>query len=528
MGSIEKTQRGFRFTLEGSSAFLLDAEAHTDKVSEPHLIAFSDQRFVVHASERASFIRGVLMLWSQAKKATLLPSSEGMFDSEEGGPLDRGSVDLGEGCAFEFDAETQLAELVTSGSTGKPAIFPKTARQILGEALVLSELLSLSSEDVILATTASHHLYGLLFGVLAPLSVGAKIVASPGNEPGVFHPEKIADLVRRYQVTRLVSVPAHLRALLEAPIKLPSVTTIVSSASPLQSEIARALEEKFGVHVIDVLGSTETGGVATRRPAASEHWIPIPGVEVSLSDDDHLMISSPFLENPHIPERSDERARLHPDGSFEYLGRIDGIVKVGGKRVSLREVELAVERLAGVKDCVCISRPTPGLRGEELLLLVATDSLEKKDIVAALRKELTPIAVPRKVRLLPSLPRDERGKLKRDEVLAVFERPDHAPKLVEVESTLPSDWVRFSGHFDEDPILPALSQLSDIVLPEIRKAFGGGALASLRRVKWTRPLRPGATLRLRLEKKPSSVFFELREGSILACSGTITLYPQEP
>src|SRR5690606_7722367 len=132
------------------------------------------------------------------------------------------------------------------------------ARQLLGEALVLRDLLQLGPTDVVLSSTAPHHLYGLLFSVFAPWAAGARVVTHPDNEPEAFHPEKIAKLVTGLGVTRLITVPAHLRALVAARVELPSVTTIVSSAAPLDAEDATRAAEMFGAQVLDVLGSTET------------------------------------------------------------------------------------------------------------------------------------------------------------------------------------------------------------------------------------------------------------------------------
>jgi hypothetical protein len=161
-----------------------------------------------------------------------------------------------------------------------------------------------------------------------------------------------------------------------------------------------------------------------------------------------------------------------------------------------------------------------------VLLVVATATLDKEGIRAALRGKLDATFLPRKIRIVTTLPRDERGKLQRSELLSLFETKAQVPGPSETQLHIPEDFPRFSGHFQGDPLLPALSQLADIILPAIRSAYGGGSLASLRRVKWTRPVRPGADLSLRLEEKTSGIHFELRQGPALACSGTVNLHPE--
>lgn len=529
------------------------AEAHKSLLSAPKSAALPllpGSRVLFAAKTRADLVRGLLVAWEKGALPILASDGRAPVESEAPGhPPEEPPTSPDEYVASQelrFHPTDPLAELSTSGSTGAPRLFAKNARQLFGEAFALKEILPLSSEDVVLATTASHHLYGLLFGVLAPWAAGAAIIASPENEPGRFHPEKIATLAKAHGATHLISVPAHLRALLQANVTLPTVHTIVSSAAPLAAEDALRLEEKFGARVIDVLGSTETGGLATRRAASPAIWTPLPGVRVQLDDESRLLLSSPFLSDPHIEERSEERALIHADGTFEYLGRADMVVKVGGKRIDLREIEVLVDALPGVTDVACLSKKVSQLRGEEILLVVATKSWNKEGLRAALLEKCDRAFLPRKIRILERLPRDERGKLKRDELLRLFEGAENEPPAndhvqnkptqnepaqnkparVERNVTVPADFRRFSGHFEGDPLLPALSQLSDIILPEMRRAFGGGSLASLRRVKWTQAIRPGAELSLHLEKKSQGITFQIFLGETLACSGTAVLHPE--
>jgi 3-hydroxymyristoyl/3-hydroxydecanoyl-(acyl carrier protein) dehydratase len=106
---------------------------------------------------------------------------------------------------------------------------------------------------------------------------------------------------------------------------------------------------------------------------------------------------------------------------------------------------------------------------------------------------------------------------------------------VVVHLQVAEDSRRFEGHFRQDPLLPALSQLADFILPTARAHFGGGALRELSRVKWTQPLRPGTRFDLHLEEKGrgpegTKLRFEIRvdsEGeSKIACSGNLTLGPE--
>lgn len=494
-------------------------------------------------SERSTFIAALLSCWAQNRCAFLVPSRE-LFERLDqrlvpislDSPIANGKTEIPR---VKLLAEQHIATLLTSGSTGLPQRFEKNARQLFGEALLQAELLSLDANACVLSTTAAHHVYGLLFSLLAPWAAGAKIVVDPKNEPDAFHPSGIAELVARHGVTHLVTVPAHLRALLEAPIELSPVKRVVCSAAALDPEVARRVEERFQVEVIDIMGSTETGGIATRRPRLTTRWQPLPGVRVSLGHDELLEVRSPFLETPDQAYVSGDRAMLHEDGTFSHLGRADGVVKIAGKRSSHQEIETIAKQVPGVRDAFCSSRPTTVLRGHELLLAVEADDLDKTTLRRALRARLDAVFVPRKIRIVPELPRTDRGKLAREDILALFSpqraaatAPSEASSSAIERVVVPVDSKRFEGHFRTDPILPALAQLTDIILPNARKHFGGGALEELSRVKWTEPLRPGSQVDLYLEQRGQTsegrrIRFELRTGpegnSKLACSGMLSL-----
>jgi 3-hydroxymyristoyl/3-hydroxydecanoyl-(acyl carrier protein) dehydratase len=244
-------------------------------------------------------------------------------------------------------------------------------------------------------------------------------------------------------------------------------------------------------------------------------------VKVKLVDD-QLVIASPFLEDPDSATATGERARINPDGTFEHLGREDGIVKVGGKRISLQEIDRLVCSLDNVTDAMALSRKVDTLRGQEILLAIAGGGLTKDAIKRHLRGHIEPVFLPRKIRIVGSLPRDERGKLSRALVMNLFDDPQGGGR-VSIHLTVDKESPRFSGHFPGDPLLPALAQLNDIILPQIRKRYSRGALQQLRRVKWTKPLRPGAKITLHLTPKNSGVFFEIVEGDDTCCSGTALL-----
>src|SRR5690606_38152381 len=137
--------------------------------------------------------------------------------------------------------------------------------------------------------------------------------------------------------------------------------------------------------------------------------------------------------------------------------------------LSLKEIEHFTRKLPAVSDCVALSRPAQSLRGQEILLVVESQDadsqgVEKEAIRKALRQHLERDFVPRKSRIVTRLPRDDRGKLKRDDLLQLFEQDTDLQKTPMNESAPPvvfesviqlvEDSPRFSGHFEGDPLYP--------------------------------------------------------------------------
>lgn len=404
--------------------------------------------------------------------------------------------------------EHPLVCMVTSGSTGVPVVHRKLARQLLGEAQVLARAFDLTSGSVVLSTVSAGHLYGALFGLLAPLQGGASVVVDADSEPQVFHPERVAELGQSLGATHLVTLPAHVTTLVSAVARF-EIPAVISSAARLEPELARALEARGAGQVIDVLGSTETGGIATRRPSVSDAWAPLPGVELRFTDDERLAVRAPWSAAPAEFEMLPERAVERSPGTFCYLGRDDGIVKVGGRRVALAELERAALSIPGVTDAVAVAVPTRDARENLLALVVAGAALERGELRARLGERLSREAMPRRLCLVRSLPRDERGKLPRARLLALLDAQGGLQRVAQggtanerwVEVSLPAEAPRFDGHFPGAPILPAVSQLLDVAVPEARElasmVLGGTPqLARLSRFKWQAAFVPGDRMRV--------------------------------
>jgi acyl-CoA synthetase (AMP-forming)/AMP-acid ligase II len=452
----------------------------------------------------------------------------------------RGSRRPGEAsdAAPAFPPDRALVCVYTSGSTGAHVACLKTAAQLLGEAALLVQLWDLGPGTRVLASVPPHHLYGLLFAVLVPFMGGGSFVRTTP-----LHAETIAAQARAWQVDVLCSVPAHLHAVATLPADaLPPLARIFSSGAPLDPRTASAISALAGIPVTEVLGSSETGGIAWRQSGrqGDETWQAFPGVDVAQDHDGTMLLRSPFVINSgpsegsprgDLPDdwyRGADRIRVRDDGRFELLGRADGVVKIGGSRVAVAEIERLLRETPGVADAAVVSVDTPPPRRHELWAAIVAPTLSVAALRDALLRRVEPIALPRRFRIVGVLPREDNGKLVRARLLALFDDPA-LPDQRTIALTIPSDWHFFRGHFDHFPILAGVVQLNEIVMREVRACWPEHR--HLRRVtglKFRKPIGPGDALELELVRTPpGKVAFQLRRGDTVASSGTFEFVATE-
>ena len=418
-----------------------------------------------------------------------------------------------------FPADQPLASVYTSGSTGAHVACPKTAGQLLGEAALLVDLFGLGPGTRLLATVPGLHLYGLLFGIaVAFVGGGAFARATP------LHAETIAAEAAAHQANALISVPAHLLGVGRLPAgALRPLRRIFSSGAPLDPGTAVAVHAATGTPVTEVLGSSETGGIAWRESPGLGGWRPFPGIDVRADAEGRMLVRSPFVAA--APPASTEgwyqgadRIAPRAGGGFDLLGRGDGVVTVGGTRVAVAETERLLRGIPGVTDAAVVPVDVAGPRRHELWAAVAGTGLSEAELRAALLRRLEAVAVPRRFRLVAALPREDNGKLVRARLLALF-----APRQREIPIDVPRDWLFFRGHFDGFPILPGVVQLNELVLRNARDTWSDlGPLRRLSGLKFRKPIAPGDQIALGLARRAErQVTFELRRGSEVVSSGAM-------
>jgi 4-coumarate--CoA ligase (photoactive yellow protein activation family) len=416
-----------------------------------------------------------------------------------------------------FDPDTARFLLYTSGSTGTPQVHEKSVGQLLREAQTHVREFALGGRRIV-AGVPPQHIYGLLFSVLVPLTGGGSVLRATPLFPG----ELCAEL-RRYAAEVLISVPPQLIALAEdASLQLPSVQRTFCSAGPLPAESNAALLAR-GAPITEILGSTETGGIAFReRPDGP--FRPLSGVHISVDAASILHVDAPWLaDDEPRPYRTADRAALCPEG-FRHLGRADAVTKIAGRRVDLGDVESCLRRVPGVRDARVLAVDAGGLRGMTLWAIVEADQVSVESLREALKARFDPVTLPKRYRVVAKLPRSDQGKLRRSELLSLFDSWQLALESLadgSVRVVVPRDLGFFRGHFEGDPILPAVVQLQHIALAEARRRHPElGQLVGLKALQFGHPVQPGEELRLKLTRESEhEVGFQLTAGEQSTCSG---------
>ena len=306
----------------------------------------------------------------------------------------------------------------TSGSTGRPQAHAKTwAAFAAGTAQNLAALSDLwgARQPWIVATVPPQHMYGMELSVLLPLLGGAAVHA---GRP--LLPADVARALEEAEGARLlVTTPVHLRALLLSGVDLPPLAGIVSATAPLAPELAAEAEARYRTEVREVFGSTETCVFARRRTATDPAWTPLPGVCLS-PQPDGTQVQAPHLP---VPVVLPDLVELQDDGRFRVCGRHADLLEIAGKRASLGDLTRRLLAVPGVEDGVILQLEPERAGGVgRVAALVVAPELSAEDILARLRGAVDPVFLPRRVRVLPRLPRNATGKLRRDELLALLDR----------------------------------------------------------------------------------------------------------
>ncbi len=400
---------------------------------------FTESGELVAASVLAALATGAAMVLPYAlsktamreiqKKAGFRTAVTDIPDMSPSGitPLIPREIESPEPLALSMNPDSVFLHFFTGGTTGDSVMWSKTPRNMFEEAFSQSRRFNISRNDRILATIPPYHIYGFLFSVLIPFVAQAGVV----NAVCAF-PQEIRAALEYHSPSVLVSIPMHYRSLRGGGVPAGSLRIAFSSAGKLNDADGDWFFEQTGAGVVEIYGSTETGGIAAQCRALGDTALtPFDSVDWKIMDN-RLYIRSPFI-SPDIPKDPDgffmtgDRAEMVDNARFRLAGRADAIVKVGGKRVDLEETGNKLKRVQGVQDVFVFAvNDVEGGRENEICALIQ-GTLDRETLMAAAARLMEPYALPRQVRIIEKIPVLSTGKYDRKAIKKMFrgcKRPD--------------------------------------------------------------------------------------------------------
>lgn len=421
--------------------------------------------------------------------------------------------------------------IFTSGSTGQAKPIAKCLNQFQLEIAVLEEYWGEQLGDSAALATVSHqHIYGLLFRVLWPLSAGRCF-----HSQAYINPETLVNAIQQGSAYWVAS-PAHLKRLdqLSPWDGIAELKAIFSSGGALPESAAQQIVSSGGQAVIEVYGSSETGGIAWRQQKKA--WTLFTGMRLSNIDGKWLLYS-PYLEIPPSPAFSkrglggiqlDDQITLVDDARFLLHGRADRIVKIEEKRLSMVELEqrLMTDPWIDEAHALVINKNRDVVAAVVMLSQQGVEQLEaqgRNRLIRQLRKTLEPwfesVVLPRKWLFVNTIPLTSHGKIEQQLLKSLFSVPTSCgtsrklPHVLNLEMVsdgvrlglrVPDDLLYFPDHFATYPILPGVVQLAWVehfgkLFFVIDKPF-----SHMEVVKFTQVIQPGDELTLALDWKAAT------------------------
>ena len=304
----------------------------------------------------------------------------------------------------------------TSGSTGKPCPNPKYWKDLVTGARMKQKRFGFGEGDKqqsIVATVPPQHMYGLETTILNTLLNGVSIYADK-----TFYPIDIYNALNTVTEPRiLITTPVHMKTCVQTEIDWPRIDFIVSATAPLDKSLANLAESKFNCPVLEIYGCTEAGSLASRRSVTDDNWLLYEGSTLKQKTDGY------YVAGPNLPEDILLHDIVKPvnNEKFVLLGRNTDMVNIAGKRASLADLNIRLNRIDGVDDGAFIA-PDPGDNTvTKLTALVVAPSLSPDEIREKLVLMIDPVFLPRPLILLDKLPRNETGKLPRTALLEILD-----------------------------------------------------------------------------------------------------------
>ncbi len=405
------------------------------------IVADSRARLLVASDERASVIDEVREAAPEVVDVVATGTDEWRALTATGG----------DGEPYDTWRDSPGFWLCTSGTTGRPKLAMHTHGDLPDTCTTYADrVLGIGPDDRCFSVGPMFHAYGLGNSMTFPFSVGATTILEPTRPPT---PHLVADIVATERPTLFFCIPTFYAALTNTPAGvLPddtfaSVRWGVSAAEALPAETFERFRERFGVTILDGIGSTEmlhifiSNSPLEHRPGTS--GVAVPGYELRIVDQatgdecgdgepGQLLVRGASAASGYWCRseqtratfegewvRTGDRYERSADGFYTYLGRADDMLRVGGEWVSPVEVEGVLIEHPSVLEAAVVGRRDEReiLRPVAHVIPTAGSTADAgaltSDLVAWCRDRLAGYKRPTSYEIVPELPKTATGKIQR-------------------------------------------------------------------------------------------------------------------
>lgn len=338
--------------------------------------------------------------------------------------------------------------LLSSGTTGDPKIVHRDGRAVDAVARNVAEATGLSPDDRLLAMIPLCHSYGVEHGMLAPIFAGCAVHLCQG-----FDTRVVFERLATGGITILPGVPSifeMLATLGDGRRRFPTLRLAYSAGASLPMSVLTRCRDNLRLRVGQLYGSSEVGSVTFNDPHGSGHDAtsagrPMSGVRIRIVDpksqdlghplptgvEGEVAIHAPSMLHAYVgqsesPLRDEyfltgDLGRLDADGAMTITGRIKLLIDVGALKVNPHEVELALLRHRGVRECVVMPLPVTDTISRVRALVVPADASHPPSVDSLrrfARDRLSAHKVPRVFKIVDSLPKSSTGKILRRQLVS--------------------------------------------------------------------------------------------------------------
>ena len=355
---------------------------------------------------------------SLSRKADVQPQT---FETAERGPDDLAAL------------------LYTSGTTGRSKGAMLSHKNLLSNAVSLTDLWQITDQDRLIHALPIFHTHGLFVAMNTALLAGAQV-----RFMQAFNVDAVIEELPRS--TLLMGVPTFYTRLLDdnrlTKEQVANMRLFISGSAPLLAETHTAFEQRTGLRILERYGMTETNMI-TSNPYDGERvagtvGYPLPGTEVMLTNDGAAVQTGEvgmievrgdnvFQGYWNMPEKTAEELRdsgffitgdlgvASEDGRISIVGRQKDLIISGGYNIYPKEIEDVINDVDGVVESAVFGIAHPDF-GESVLAAVVLENANSDDLDIATQVEpqLARFKHPRRYIMMDTLPRNTMGKVQKN------------------------------------------------------------------------------------------------------------------